>query len=398
MSSSSTISIGTRRFTTGQLILQVWDRNMSLRISQRQRHGFTLVELLVVIAIIGILVALLLPAIQAAREAARRTQCINNEKQLALACLNYDSTFRHLPVGMELHDPITLTNATFFIRLLPYIEQSALAAAWKFPDPAWTGGRPDNAFNGDPNVTNDPNNSRAAIWIPDFICPSDRFEERQFLITAAGSPANGAFVGYYSPSSYAANYGEGSYYFDSALFPVIPNGVMFMTGTSATLKRNTPCPATAQELPAGTYACDHQNLSPVALRKVTDGTSHTLMIGEKFHEDQIFDTWNSNNSGFKMYQVSAWAWAGSIKGTAHIFGSAAVPINSTVRDYISSPTEQSLFAQDSRFNAWGSGHPGGANFAFCDGSARFFSDSLSLTTLAQLSTRAGGEVVSGNDL
>src|SRR5262245_2940672 len=105
--------------------------------------GFTLVELLVVIAIIGILVALLLPAIQAAREAARRTQCLNNVKQLALACLNFDSSRKHLPVGLQIHDPPSFADTTFFIELLPYVEQTALHDRWKFPDPKWAGGRPD---------------------------------------------------------------------------------------------------------------------------------------------------------------------------------------------------------------------------------------------------------------
>ncbi|MGE3639381.1 MAG: DUF1559 domain-containing protein [Pirellulales bacterium] len=373
-----------------------WGKPMSCKMPGRQHRGFTLVELLVVIAIIGILVALLLPAIQAAREAARRTQCVNNIKQLGLASLNFDSTFKHLPVGMELHNPDVLADATFLIRLLPYIEQTALHDRWKFPDPAWSGGRPENAFNGDPNVTDSPATSRAATIIPDFICPSDRFEQIQFQITAGGSPANGAITGYYSGTSYAGNYGEGSYYFGNALLPVIPNGVLFMTGTSTSLSKTSPCAATAAE--QTTYVCNHQGLSPIALRKVTDGTSHTLLIGEKFHEDLLFDSWTSNNSGFKMYQVSAWAWAGGIKGTAHISGSAAVPINSQVQAFLTTPSETSLLAQDSRFNAWGSGHPGGANFVFCDGSARFFSDSLSQTTLGQLSTRAGGEVISGNDL
>ncbi len=360
----------------------------------RKHRGFTLVELLVVIAIIGILVALLLPAIQAAREAARRTQCQSGLKQLGLAALNFDSTYRHLPMGMEMHDPVTLTDATFFIRLLPYVEENALYASWIFPDPAWTGGRPSNAFNGDPNVTAD-QNGRAAQVISVFLCPSDRFEQNPFDMPVPGSPANGAIAGMYSATSYAGNYGEGSYYFGSALFPVIPNGVLFMSGSSTSLKKTAVCPATAKEMI--TYDCSHQNLSAIGLRKVTDGTSHTLLIGEKFHEDPLFDTWTGNNSGFKMYQVSAWAWAGGTKGTAHLFGSAAVPLNSQVNAFITSPTSQTLMAQDQRYNAWGSGHPGGVDFVFCDGSARFFSDSLSLTTLGQISTRAGEEVTTGND-
>ena len=130
-------------------------------VNRHRSRGFTLVELLVVIAIIGILVALLLPAIQAAREAARRTQCINNVKQLGLAALNFDSTFKHLPLGMEMDSKTTdLTTATFFIRLLPYIEQNSLYARWKFPDPARTSTRTDaSIFDGDPNVTDSPSTS-----------------------------------------------------------------------------------------------------------------------------------------------------------------------------------------------------------------------------------------------
>ena len=137
---------------------------------------------------------------------------------------------------------------------------------------------------------------------------------------------------------------------------MIPNGALFMSGPNVGLFKATSCGATAKE--QSVFSCNHQGLSPVALRKIIDGTSHTLLIGEKFHEDQLFDTWTTNNSGFKMYQVSAWAWAGGTKGTAHLFGSAAVPLNSQVQAFLTNTSEQSLIAQDQRFNAWGSAHPG----------------------------------------
>jgi len=88
----------------------------------RKRHGFTLVELLVVIAIIGILIALLLPAVQAAREAARRSQCTNNLKQIALAVHNYHDTYKVFPIGNW-----TTAYGTWLVSLLPFIEQQALA-------------------------------------------------------------------------------------------------------------------------------------------------------------------------------------------------------------------------------------------------------------------------------
>lgn len=358
----------------------------------KKRQGFTLVELLVVIAIIGILVALLLPAIQAAREAARRAQCLNNVRQTALAALNYHNSHGSFPYGMRMHATDVLTQSTFFISLLPYVEETALYDQWQFPDPAWTGGRPDSAFSNGPNATADLSTSRAATIIPAFLCPSDRFEENPFLLT--GSPSafgsatsNGAFGGYYSATSYAGNYGEGSFFLLNSQFPIRPNGVLYLTGSNKQLGKGSGSGI-------HTLADDHQNLPPVSIRHITDGTSSTLMIGEKFHEDTVFDGWTSNNSGFKMYQVSTWAWGGGLKGAATIFCSSAVPMNRSVEDF---GTGQSFLGQDGRFNSWGSGHPGGVNFVFCDGSARFISDNVSQITLAQISTRAGDEVPVGFD-
>jgi prepilin-type N-terminal cleavage/methylation domain-containing protein/prepilin-type processing-associated H-X9-DG protein len=347
----------------------------------RQR-AFTLVELLVVIAIIGILVALLLPAIQAAREAARRTQCLNNLKQLGLAALNFDNARKHLPIGMEMDCKTTdLTKSTFFVDLLPYIEQGPLYDRWVFLDCDRAGARTDaTAFGGDPNATNDASTSRAATIIPDFICPTDRFEQNPFSSAdSAGSLGNGMFPGMYSSTSYAGNYGEGSFHHFNSQFRIRPNGVLFMTGQNAGLAM------------LHSLVDNHRNLSPVSFRQIIDGTSHTLLMGEKFHEDPLYDTWTSNQSFRKMHQVSTWAWQGGLKGTATIFASSAVPLNFVVTR-INDTAEQ-----DRRYNAWGSGHVGGVNFVFCDGSGRLISDQLSLITLAQLSTRDGGETLTGFD-
>ncbi len=354
----------------------------------RGSSGFTLVELLVVIAIIGILIALLLPAVQAARESARRAQCMNHLKQLGLASLNYHNAKKAFPLGMEMFDnqSLTYTKSTFFIRLLPYMEETALYQAWDFTNP---GG----------NVANDPNNpntSRAATPMPNLICPSDIFGQNPFQLSGPptafpGSGACGAVAGWYSGTSYAGNFGVGSYYVKNSQFPIKPNGVLFLTGGDPMLR-----PAT---LPGGALdaaLCDNlQNLSPVKIQHITDGTGKTLLIGEKFHSDPTFDTWTSSNSGMRMYQVSAWAWAGGMKGSGHVFGSSAVGINSTVLYF--SRNANDINAQDKRYNAWGSGHVSGACFVLCDGSVHFIKESLDVKTFAGISTRAGSESVTVPD-
>jgi prepilin-type N-terminal cleavage/methylation domain-containing protein len=336
------------------------------------RTGFTLVELLVVIAIIGILVALLLPAIQAAREAARRIQCLGNLKELGLASHNYFSAKKTFPLGMEMMPRLIYTKATFFVRLLPYLEENALADGWDFTTPK-------------NNVSSNPTTSRAATRIPIFVCPTDQFQSNPFLLPGlesdfGSSTSPGAVAGYYSATSYAGNYGTGSYFLHNPQFAISPNGIYFITGSDAGLHFTPP------------LVDNHQNLSPV--KGVADGTSHTLMMGEKYHVDDFFDTWTSNNSGLKMYQVAAWGWCGGTKGAAQLFCSSAVPINFKTIDYSTAPNN--FAAQDRRFNAWGSGHPGGACFVLCDGSSRFIADSVDPTTLQYLSTRDGGETIAND--
>jgi prepilin-type N-terminal cleavage/methylation domain-containing protein len=337
---------------------------------KRTEAAFTLVELLVVIAIIGILIALLLPAIQAAREAARKSQCLNNLKQLGIAVHNYSDARKAFPIGMEMVNSLTFTKSTFLIQILPYVEENALYKTWNFKNPTL-------------NATNSPETSRAASLIASYLCPSDFIEENPFQLTGPasafpGSTANGAVPGYYSACSYAGNYGQGSYYLQNSSFPIKPNGLFYLTGSDSQLAK-----------PGGslhTLADNHRNLGPVKLRNISDGTSKTLMLGEKSHTDKNFDSWTSNNSGWKMAQVSAWAWAGGTKGIAPLFGSAAVPLN-----YQTSGSAN-FVGQDSRFNAWGSNHLGGSvGFAMGDGSCRFITEEISLVTLSRISTRAGGE-------
>ena len=333
-------------------------------------RGFTLVELLVVIAIIGILVALLLPAVQAAREAARRTQCVSALKQLGLAAQNYHSARKEFPVGVVMKPGLAATESTFFISLLPYLEEQPLYDRWDFKTPA-------------NNVTTNVATSRAATKIPTLICPSDQFESNPFLLpgppsASASTSSPGAVAGWYSGTSYAGNYGEGSYYTSFSQFPIKPNGTLFLTGQDTALKKGV----------LNVQVENHYDLSPASAKNIIDGLSKTLLMGEKRHSDPFFDTWTSNNSGLKMHQVSAWAWAGGMKGPAHVFCSSAVLINNDVRVYTSSPNN--INAQDRRFNGWGSSHPGVCCFVFSDGSTRVISETINGTVLTAISTRNAG--------
>ena len=316
-----------------------------------RKTGFTLVELLVVIAIIGVLVALLLPAVQAAREAARRMACQNNLKQLSLAMQNHEDTYKLLPEGLR-QEASPYRGYTFYTKLLPYIEQRGLADKWDFA-----------------NLQNNNTNGLAATRLKTLICPTDVFQKLVFNVPASGS-SGVAYSGDYSPTSYVGNFGEVSYHpTTSPLGPCKANGVLFFTG-----------PASA---PAA-------NQLPIGLKNVTDGTSNTLMIGERYHLDKNFDTIPAGSrSDLFMYQWSMWAWSGGFKGSGHVLASAAVPLNNRV----TLPLGSGFGPQDRRIAGYSSGHPGGVNITLCDGSVRFLRDSISQVTLVALSSRDSGDVI-----
>jgi len=320
------------------------------------RSAFTLVELLVTIAVIGVLVALLLPAVQAAREAARRADCSNRLRQIALAAHQYHGAHNTFPPGLnqfEFPSAPRFRGTSLFVFLLPYVEQRSLAAPWDYAEPM-------NNTEGGPSA-------RAAVVLPVLVCPSDLIEENP--VERGGR--------WQALTSYGGNGGRRSYYTDLAT----TDGIFHTTGQAA-------LPNSRQQ--------------PVSLQGILDGTTNTLLFGERSHRDPNFETFaQAGWASSSLRYLGAWAAIGGKRRIADVTMSGFAPINYRLPfDYAHRGTanppagDAGAFAyyEDLRFCAFGSNHPGGANFALADGSVRWIAETLPLVTLRALSTRAGGEV------
>jgi prepilin-type N-terminal cleavage/methylation domain-containing protein/prepilin-type processing-associated H-X9-DG protein len=333
-----------------------------------RRRGFTLIELLVVIAIIAILIGLLLPAVQKVRDAAARMQCANNLKQLGLACLSFEGVYNTFPSGYT-QDRIPPPSGPFqghsvFYFLLPYIEQDNLFRVFDANVP----------LNNRDNTLNPPV-ARASAVVKTFLCPADVLPQNQ----PVPFPQTGTPTEFYGATSYRANGGSRPIFATSST----NDGVFMATGTAA---------RKAASAPLGTR---------VRLADILDGTSNTICFGESSHYDPNFDTFttrNGWNSGSLMTGWSRWYPAGGDNGLGNIMGGAFAPINFRIPFVAGgpgAPTSQSAWFvfQDQRLNAFGSQHPGGANFVFCDGSVRFLADATPQTVLSLYCQRADGLVI-----
>ncbi len=339
-----------------------------------RRHAFTLIELLVVIAIIGVLIALLLPAVQKVRAAAHRIQCANNLKQLSLAAHGYHDANQVFPAGLH---QFTVTGSpgpgrsaiTVFAYLLPYVEQQGLFQAWDFSRPRL------NVFDSNLNATAD---VRSAKVIKTYVCPADQLQINPKQIAPTDNGPGGGPTGYYGIGSYAGSAGTWSYYPPSTYY-TRADGMLFMTGPDS-------MPLTNQK--------------PIRLAQATDGTSQTFFFGEKHHYDPAFDGLPPT-AACKEYDISgwgAWGWSGGFKGTGHVMASSREVINykappGSTSSSCPGDSNSLTNVKDRRLNAWGSAHPGGVNFALVDGSVVFVKETISKITLDQLSVRDDGKVI-----
>jgi len=358
----------------------------------RDRRGFTLVELLVVIAIIGVLVALLLPAVQAAREAARRMQCTNKLKQISLACHNFEDSRKTLPEAniVRAVGPQTGKNdhaETWTISILPYIEGGNLFQIW---DP--------NVSNVSPDATS-PNMARLRQQkMPIYICPSDgsNFD----VLTPASGPGGDYGFGrpLFRPSNYRAN--AGTTFGGKAGFTSATGGD---TGGDANwddawnsqawwlfhnkgewrgpiygVDKRLNNPPTTSGTPTGP-----RNMQAARLAEISDGTSNTLMIGEYATKTQ-------------PDRRTFWAYAYTS------FNTSVVTIGQTrtlIPDFVlCSNTPPTTNGNNQCKRGWGSFHAGKViNFAFVDGSVRGITPNVDMNTvLPSLGSIGGGETIQGN--
>jgi prepilin-type N-terminal cleavage/methylation domain-containing protein len=319
----------------------------------RPSCGFTLVELLVVIAIIGVLVALLLPAVQAAREAARRSQCSNNLKQIGLAVLNYESAKKRFPAGASALNYVidSRRESTWTVDILPYAEQQQLHDLW---DPTADFSAPINQV-------------LRESFVETYICPSD-IETDELAIPETGQGGGVRWApGSYRGVAGAAPGTSGDLYWDNPRANLREN----MEG----LPDETRGPLHAVLL----RVRDQRQLQPVSTQSITDGLSNTLLAGE--------------------YHTLTRPQADRVRRTLWCYAYTSYNSSSGVRDrpWTLLPDYNACTALDSGQHnckrGWGSLHAGNIiQFAKCDGSVSSISSDIDINLFVDLTTIQGGEI------
>ena len=305
----------------------------------KRRQAFTLVELLVVIAIIGILIALLLPAVEKVRESAARTQCQNNLKQLTLAYHEYEGIYKALP-------PSYITDQTkpagWGIYLLTYLDQDQLFKMYNFDAPFFFD---DPAF-GIMNQTI--SNTQLKV----FQCPTtpDRPDPYSYTFSFPGYPS---ITWQASPSDY------------SPVQNVSQPLATFLGSSQSTGQLNGPL----------------QPDTGTRMAQVTDGTSNTILLAEIAGKNLLWQAGRYTGQPLSGFFGGEGGWADATSGASALYGSSS---DGTV-------FPGSCGINCSNDYGFYSFHTNGANMAFVDGSIRFLSNNVDILTLAALVTAAGGD-------
>jgi prepilin-type N-terminal cleavage/methylation domain-containing protein/prepilin-type processing-associated H-X9-DG protein len=310
---------------------------MRLSLIPRPFRGFTLIELLVVISIIAVLIGLLLPAVQAAREAARRARCSNNLKQFGLAMHSYHSvhnTFAPGYITAVVNDPVAPEIGPGWgwgVMILNDLEQKPLY----------------QGININLQITDPGSLTSRRTILSVFLCPSNVGSGPVIASSLTGTVLNTDV----SAGQYVASAGQ----LEPGEFPDSNNGVFYRNSLNG-------------------------------LRDITDGSSTTLMIGERSRN--VADaTW--------VGAVPTWQLCTNPKWAVQECG----PASTLVVSHTGTATTGSIYVPNSAASMvddYWSLHPGGCNFLFCDGSVRFIKASVNPQIFSYLSTRAGGEVVSAD--
>lgn len=302
----------------------------------RARKGFTLIELLVVIAIIGILIGLLLPAVQKVREAANRVKCSNNLKQWGLAMHNYHDAYQRFPVCQSYGGPAM--RRSWMLVSLPFIEQDALYRQFDLTK---------DGLDTSANASGVSNRSILAQNLKAAQCPSDNTVGTP---AARTDSASGIVLGL---TSYAGNVGD--HRNGTGTGTQLPDGNWYDYGNGADTAAKTRGVITRYGYSA-------------SIAEILDGTSNTFVAGEVIPGYCVWEDWGHQN-----------------------FATTAFPINWRNKDFASGVLGSGDPNNCITFRSF---HAGGANFVFGDGGVRFLTDSMDYTLYRALASRNGGEAVS----
>ncbi len=363
-----------------------------VRPASRRKTGFTLIELLVVIAIIAILIALLLPAVQQAREAARRTQCRNNMKQIGLAMHNYESAFTVFPMPsfataqQGYGDGGAGPNPVWSYSILPYLDQ----------------GNAFNLYNSNRSGFDTVNRTAVQTIVPAYICPTTPRASNQVNYTMAaltGAPVNFTTANLSMVSAGAIDYICTTQVADTfaAAYMGLASNDLIGWGRAG--------------LMIGTTVANEPHVAKIA--NMTDGTSNTVMIGELAGRQQLYYKGKAqatsspdaatapaifgNEANFQ-WQVSGAAWADPFNGQWALSGRAndgtgvlgpCVVNCSNARGSGASGSGGILSYSAGLYSF----HTGGATITMCDGSVRFINANINAATLGALTSASNGEVV-----